>query len=106
LHQRLFVASDVESDRNVLGPVRVDEEQAHEQNPLGIECGTGRPVGTDVGKCVGRQPLLLLLLLLAVTLPVRSICRLVAIAAAGTDRSDRRARLVLIGLQKIRHYDV
>ena len=29
--------------------VLVDEEHASEQDPLGIEVGIGRPVGTDVG---------------------------------------------------------
>jgi len=41
-HQRLIVASGVETDRHILGFCRVDEEQAHEQDHLGIECWTGR----------------------------------------------------------------
>jgi len=46
-HQGLIVASAVESDRHVFGPVLVEEEQAAEQHPLGIERGIDRPVGTD-----------------------------------------------------------
>jgi len=56
--QRLIVACKVETDRHIIGPVRVDEEQASQQHSLGIECGTVRPVGTDVERGVG-EPLLL-----------------------------------------------
>jgi len=59
-HQRLIVARGVETDRHVLVPVRVDEEQAPEQDPVGIKCGTGRSVGTDTRRGVG-QPLLVVL---------------------------------------------
>jgi len=52
-HQRLIDMSGVETDGIVLGPVRVDEEQTLEQEPLGIEWGTGRPVGTDFGRVAG-----------------------------------------------------
>jgi len=45
-HQGLIVTCRVETYRHVLGLVLVDEE--HASDPLGIEGGIGRPVGTDV----------------------------------------------------------
>jgi len=46
----LIVTSGVESYRQVFGPVLVDDEEAPEQNPLGIERGIVGQVGTDVGR--------------------------------------------------------
>jgi len=60
-HRWLKVVCGLETDRHVLGRVRVDEEQAPEENYLGMECGTCRPVGTDVGRSVGQALLLLFL---------------------------------------------
>jgi len=58
-HQWLIFTCRVETDGHVLGPVRVDEEQAPQLHSLGIECWTARPVGTDVGRGVGQQQRLL-----------------------------------------------
>jgi len=48
-HQGVIVTSGVESYRHVLGIVLVGEEEASQQESLGIEQGIGRSVGTDVG---------------------------------------------------------
>jgi len=45
----LIVTCRVETYRHVLSFVLVDEEHETEQDPLGIEGGIGRPVGTDNG---------------------------------------------------------
>jgi len=42
------VAGVVESERHVLGLVLVNEEEAPEQELLGMERGISGPVGTDV----------------------------------------------------------
>ena len=44
----MIVASGVESGRHVFGLVPIDEKQAPEHDTLGIECGIGSQLGTDV----------------------------------------------------------
>ena len=57
----MIVASGLESDRHVFGLVPIDDQQAFEQDPVGIECGIDSPVGTDVtgGRGAGQLQLLL-----------------------------------------------
>ena len=40
LHEGLVITSAVESDRNIFGPVLIEEEQASRQCPIGIEWRT------------------------------------------------------------------
>ena len=96
-HQRLIVASGVETDRHVLGPVRVDEKKAPEQHSLGIECGTGRPVGADVGRDVGEP-----LLVLQGPPPLRSSSSSSSSSSSREQTDVGRARSIFIGLQQFR----
>jgi len=107
-HQRLIVASGVETDRHVRGPLWVDEKQAAEQHILRMECATGTTVRIYVGEAVGQPQLQLL----QGTPPFRGASRRNGLSTSCHRCSSSEQIDVgvlnryFIGLQQIRQYDV